>query len=58
MITKNKLIESGEKTGHSISRLLPVLIGVLLIASLIIELIPKLLHMGLLAWPISGYARC
>lgn len=48
MITKNKLIESGKKTGHSISRLLPVLIGVLLIASLIIELIPKLLHMGLL----------
>ncbi|HFE47809.1 MAG TPA: hypothetical protein ENJ21_00675 [Chromatiaceae bacterium] len=48
MITIGRLRDAGGKTCKTFWRLLPVLIGVLLIASLIVQLIPELVRLGLL----------
>lgn len=43
-----KLKQSGLRSGRSFLRLLPILAGVLLLASLLVDLIPQLIHMGIL----------
>jgi uncharacterized membrane protein YraQ (UPF0718 family) len=48
MLSRKILKSSGKKTLKTFSRLLPVLLGVLLISSLMIEMIPKLIERGLL----------
>ena len=47
-ITKKKLLSSSRKTLVIFRRLLPILVAVLMIASLVVELIPKLISMGVL----------
>lgn len=47
MIEKRQLISSLKKTGNGFWRLLPVLAGVLLLASLVVQVIPQLISIGL-----------
>jgi len=47
MIEKKRLVSSLKKTAGGFWRLLPVLAGVLLLASLVVQVIPKLIAMGL-----------
>jgi uncharacterized membrane protein YraQ (UPF0718 family) len=47
MIERQKLRQSLIKTAKSFWQLLPVLIGVLLLASLVVQIVPQLIHMGL-----------
>ena len=48
MISRQALIGSMQKSANTVWRLLPVLLAVLLLASLIVPLIPVLIHHGIL----------
>lgn len=48
MLDRVRLTHSATQTARTFWELLPVLVGVLLLASLIVQLIPKLIHLGLL----------
>ncbi len=47
-MTKAQLLASARKSLRSFGRLAPVLIAVLLLASLLVDLVPHLIHMGVL----------
>jgi uncharacterized membrane protein YraQ (UPF0718 family) len=47
MIEKQDLFRSVKKTAVAFWQLLPVLTGVLLLASLVVQVVPQLIHMGL-----------
>lgn len=43
-----RLRQAARKTGRSLWQLLPILVGVLLLASMLVEWIPQLIHQGIL----------
>ncbi len=48
MTLKSRFLQSGKKSGNAFWRLLPVLLAVLLLASLTVQLVPQLIDMGIL----------
>ncbi len=50
MIEKKRLVSSLKKTASGFWHLLPVLAGVLLLASLVVQIIPQLISMGLFGY--------